>query len=254
MTPTRALALFYGLICHSLFALAITLMAVNLYTGMGVNIGPFEGGWAIFANLLLMMQFPLLHSFLLTDKGRRLLGHLAPESMRRELGTTLFAAASSAQLVLVFGLWSPLGGVLWEASGGIRLGFLFAFGASWLLLGKSMWDAGLGLQTGSMGWWALFKGQRPRFGSFPVKGLFAYCRQPIYLAFALILWTSPVMTFDRLVLAIVWSAYCVVGPRLKELRVAKRHGPAFEAYQARVPYFLPKLPLRGLGQSEGAQA
>ena len=74
----------------------------------------------------------------------------------------------------------------------------------------------------------------------PERGTFATCRQPIYLGFSLILWTAPGWTLDRLVLALVWSAYCYLGPRLKERRFAQRYGERFERYRTRTAYFLPR--------------
>ena len=75
----------------------------------------------------------------------------------------------------------------------------------------------------------------------PTHGLFARCRQPIYLGFALVLWTAPVWSLDWLCLTVGWSVYCVVGPRLKEARWARLHGARFTEYQATVPYLLPRF-------------
>jgi len=107
---------------------------------------------------------------------------------------------------------------------------------------KGMNDAGLGTQMGYLGWTAAARGERPRYDSFPTGGMFRYCRQPIYAAFALTLWTGPVLTPDRLALAVLWTTYCLVGPLLKERRYLRRHGEAFREYQASVPYWLPARP------------
>ena len=85
----------------------------------------------------------------------------------------------------------------------------------------------------------LSSGGRVRFPPLPQTGLFRLCRQPIYLGFAMTLWTGPVWTPDRLLLATIWSAYCVIGPLRKEQRFARIHGEAFTTYQRRVPYMLP---------------
>ena len=66
-----------------------------------------------------------------------------------------------------------------------------------------------------------------------------FCRQPIYVAFAMTLWTVPVWTPDQLELAVVLTLYCVTGPLLKERRFSRRFGEQFRAYQSRVPYWLP---------------
>jgi protein-S-isoprenylcysteine O-methyltransferase Ste14 len=75
----------------------------------------------------------------------------------------------------------------------------------------------------------------------PTGGLFRLVRQPIYVAFALTLWTVPVWTPDQLALAVSFTAYCLLAPRLKEKRFAARYGDRFHRYRATVPYALPRL-------------
>jgi protein-S-isoprenylcysteine O-methyltransferase Ste14 len=242
---TRLIALLYGGLAHLLFLFGVGWMAVGLYDGLQAGLGPWQGRTALAVNLALVLQFPVLHSYLL-GPGRRYLARTAPAAHARTLSTTLYAAFASVQLLLVFGLWSPSGIVWWQPSGTLLVAFQTAYAACWLLLLKSMWDAGLGIQTGYLGWTSLWRGQAPNYGLFPQTGLFKTCRQPVYLSFALILWTGPVWTPDRLLLALVWSLYCYLGPRLKEQRYLQLFGPAFAAYQRRVSYFLPRLP-RSLG-------
>ncbi len=114
-----------------------------------------------------------------------------------------------------------------------------AYIAAWLLLGRALRDGGLGLQSGWIGWAAVWHGRQPEFPPLARAGLFARCRQPIYLGFALSLWTGPTWTPDRLLLAVLWTAYCVLGPLHKERRQARAHGEEFADYRRRVPYMLP---------------
>lgn len=108
-------------------------------------------------------------------------------------------------------------------------------------LQKALWDAGLALQTEAAGWLALWRGHSVQYGGMPTGGLFMSCRQPIYLGFAPVSWTAPVWSPDWLALALVWSAYCGLGPLWKEARWARRFTPEFARYQSDVPYFLPRL-------------
>jgi protein-S-isoprenylcysteine O-methyltransferase Ste14 len=75
-------------------------------------------------------------------------------------------------------------------------------------------------------------------------------RQPIYIAFALTLWTPPVWTADQVMLAVLWTAYCVAAPMLKERRFAARYGTRWQQYRERVPYWVPdpRLALAGKGR------
>ena len=104
-----------------------------------------------------------------------------------------------------------------------------------------MFDAGLGVQTGYLGWTSVFNGRKPEYGPMPTRGLFAVSRQPIYLSFALILVTVPVWTPDHLAIASAWILYCLVGPLHKEAISAKRYGGEFAQYQSRVSYWLPSF-------------
>jgi protein-S-isoprenylcysteine O-methyltransferase Ste14 len=220
-------------------------MARGLFLGMASGLGRLAGAEAVAADLLLLVQFPLVHSWLLAGGGARVYRHLAPREHARTLAPTLYVTIASLQVLALFTLWSPLGPTLWEAEGSLRTLCAILSGASWLALAKSMADANLALQSGALGWWALFRGKRPDYGPLPTRGLFSVCRQPIYLSFAAITWTGPVWSIDHVVVTTVLTAYCFLGPIAKEKRFDRIHGEAFREYRARVPYF-PGLP-RGRG-------
>jgi protein-S-isoprenylcysteine O-methyltransferase Ste14 len=235
-------AVAYGLACHVAFALGVLAMIVGLHQGLRTGLGRLEGTAALVANAALVLQFPLLHSLLLSSAGSRFVARLAPLGLGRALATTTYGTLASLQVLVTFALWTPSGTVWWEATGPARVALDVAYAGSWLLVIKAMHDAGLGVQTGSLGWLAVARGQDPRYGPLPTQGLFRACRQPIYGAFALTLWTGAVWTPDRLALALTWTAYCLVGPLLKERRYARRFGRAFEVYRTQVPYMIPRRP------------
>jgi len=235
----RLIALCYGIACHVMFAAGIALMIANLYTGLHLNLGRFSGCAALAWDAFLVAQFVILHSFLLTDRGRRLLGKLAPAGLGRPLASTTFAFIASLQLLVTFAAWSPLGEVWWEAQGALRWIFGIAYAASWCFLLKAMNDAGLATQTGFLGWGAVARNREPAYRSFAPTGTFRHVRQPVYAAFACTLWTGPTWTPDHLLVAVGWTAYCVMGPRLKEQRYLRVYGEQFARYRRTVPYFLP---------------
>ncbi len=239
----RALAMAYGVVCHTTYTIGIAAMMAGLGWGMTTGFGRLEDTSAVLGNTLLLLQFPILHSLLLTDAGRRSLSRLAPGRLGGSLSTTTFATISALQIVSVFTLWSPSGVVWWQPSGVILVPWTAAFAVSWLLLLKTMWDAGLGIQTGFHGWGAVARGSDPKRAPFRRTGTFRYVRQPVYVAFALTLWTGPVWTPDHLAIALAWTAYCILGPLLKEKRYLQFYGDAFREYRESVPYWLPLRPL-----------
>jgi protein-S-isoprenylcysteine O-methyltransferase Ste14 len=236
----RRVALTWGVLCHLSFGAGVLSMIVGLGSGMRTGFGPFHGWGAVLADVLLLAQFPVAHSLLLSTRGRRWLGRMAPLGLGSALGTTTFALIASLQLLAAFLLWSPFSEWSWSPSGPLFVLSCSAYAASWLLLLKTMADAGLGVQTGYLGWGSVIRGRRPKFRGFEPRGTFRWVRQPIYVAFALTMWTGPIWTADHVLLALAWSAYCVLAPAHKERRYHKQYGERFAHYRTLVPYWIPR--------------
>ena len=234
------LALTFGAVCHGLFAVAVLSMMSAMYFGMSESFGNVPWPWAALANMALIAQFPVVHSVLLTGQGGKWLASVIPGSHGATLSTTTYAIIASAQLLALFALWTPSGIVWWRAEGAVLWGLWGAYGAAWLLVAKASFDAGAEVQSGALGWMSLLAKIKPTFPDMPTLGLFAIMRQPIYVAFALTLWTVPVWTPDQLVLAICYTAYCLFAPKLKERRFGARYGAKFDHYRAKVPYIAGK--------------
>jgi len=235
------LALAYGVVCHAVFAVAVLAMIVAMFFGMSESLGRVPAPWHIVVNALLIVQFPLAHSVLLTARGRAFLSRLAPRPHGTTLATTTYAIIASAQLAALFILWTPSGIVWWRAEGAAFWLLCAAYASAWLILIKASYDAGPEVQSGALGWMSMVQKIRPRFPDMPDTGLFRLIRQPIYVGFALTLWTVPVWTPDQLALALAYTAYCLLAPRLKERRFTALYGDRFRRYQTRTPYILPRL-------------
>lgn len=235
------LALCFGLVCHSLFLIAVLAMIIAMFHGMSASFGSVPWPCAILTNAVLIAQFPLVHSVLLTGRGRSWLARFVPGMHGGTLATTTYAIIASAQLLALFALWTPSGIVWWRADGVTFWVICAAYGMSWVILAKASFDAGVEVQSGALGWLSLMARIPPVFPDMPTQGLFRIIRQPIYVAFALTLWTVPVWTPDQLVLAISYTAYCLMAPRRKERRFEALYGARFRQYREVVPYAAPKF-------------
>ncbi len=212
----RIVALVYGACCHIVFVLGVGTMMVAMAFGMSRCWGRLPSPWGGIADGLLLLQFPLAHSFLLSRRGRKVLSRMAPLGLGGKLSTTTYAAIASVQVGLLFLLWTPSGIVWWRAEGPWLAATLVLYAAAWLLLLKSIVDAGFPLQVGLLGWLAVFRARKPVYPPMPRRGLFRLCRQPIYVAFAL-------TTLDRAAggrptsscVASVLTLYCVLGPAVQ---------------------------------------
>ena len=240
--PKRILVAFtYGVVCQTLFALAVGVMIAAMFFGMTKGFGAVPKPWSYAANFFLVLQFPFMHSILLSKRGSRFLNFLAPSRYAETLKTTSYAIFASVQLLALFALWTPSGVVWWRAEGYLFYAICGFYASSWMLLIKASYEAGAEVQSGALGWMSLAQDKKPVFPDMPTKGLFSIIRQPIYVSFALTLWTVPVWTPDQLALAIAFTAYCLYAPKLKEARFEKRYGARFRAYRNKVPYALPCL-------------
>lgn len=234
-----ALALIFGVSVHLVFAVAVAAMILAMYFGMSRSLGNVPWPYATVTNAFLIVQFPLVHSLLLTGRGMRMLLRLVPGSHAATLSTTTYALVASVQLLALFALWTPTGIVWWRAEGWMLYTVTAAYAAAWGLLIKASWDAGAEVQSGALGWMSLMRDATPKFPDMPTGGLFRIIRQPIYVAFALTLWTVPTWTPDQFALALGLTFYCLAAPKLKERRFEARYGERFRTYKRQVPYAVP---------------
>lgn len=233
-----------GAACHLAFAAAVAAMMFGLASGMTLGIGRVPAPWSVPANVALSLQFIAPHSWLLSRRGGAALAGLGPRRIAGPLSTTTYVLIVSLQVTALFVLWTPSGTVWWRAHGALRATILAADVGAWLLLLKAIWDAGIEVQTGLLGWLAVLRGRQPVYPPMPQGGLFRLIRQPIYLAFALTTWATPQWTPDQLAVAVTLTAYCALGPLLKEARLHRRFGARFDAYRAATPYWTPRLARR----------
>ena len=233
------IAVLYGLVCHIIFTASVLTMLVAMFFGMSQSLGKIPAPYSYFVNLLLLLQFPLAHSFLLSSKGKKYLLYFSPKDYSKTLAPTIFALLAATQLFLLFFFWTPTQIKIWEPSGTSYFVMCTLYSSSWLLLIWASIDAGAELQSGALGWMSLAQNKTPKFPDLPTLGLFKFIRQPIYASFALTTWTTPNWTADQLLIAVVFTAYCIIAPKFKEKRFEKRFGKKFTDYQSEVPYMVP---------------
>tara|TARA_A100000164_G_scaffold358062_1_gene369341 strand:+ start:220 stop:978 length:759 start_codon:yes stop_codon:yes gene_type:complete len=247
LSRQKCSAIFYGLLCHGIFLIAGAVMFFTILTGFQFSVGAFEGFSAVVINFILLIQFPAGHSFLLSERGMKVLEIFAPKKYAKILRTTVYATIASIQLILLFSLWTFSGVFIWQIETPVNIFMVMLNLLSWALLSISSIQAGYKVQTGSLGWTALYQGKQPVFPDMPHRGLFSIIRQPIYLSFSLVLWTSPEMSLDLFIVALSYSLYCYFGPMLKERRFQKIYGKRFSEYKQKVPYYMPSI-FRRVGQ------
>ncbi len=77
-----------------------------------------------------------------------------------------------------------------------------------------------------------------------VTGLYRWVRHPLYSASLLILWLSPVMTWNFLALSLGFTAYMLIGAYFfEEPKLIEQFGSAYEEYRRKTPMIIPGLKL-----------
>lgn len=112
-----------------MFVLAVSTMITAMYFGMSESLGSISDPWSIIANLFLVIQFPIMHSLLLSRRGCEFLIRLASFGYGGTLETTTFALIASAQFAALFIFWTP-GGIIWWQGDGLLFAVLMTLYAT----------------------------------------------------------------------------------------------------------------------------
>jgi hypothetical protein len=151
---------FYGACCHGFFVAGVATMMIMMFFGMSRSFGVLHAPWSYLANALLLAQFPLLHSMLLSRRGARSwaawrhMGWGAPGYDNLRLDRL---CPGLAALCLVVAERDGR----WRASGFVFGVLCCLYAGAWLLLLKSIIDAGFALQIGLLGWRAVARHRVP---------------------------------------------------------------------------------------------
>ncbi len=228
----RITGIAFGLATQALF-LGTVYQLVRFLEG--IPIGSRQG--RLWIDVLLALQFAVLHSLLLLPSTRRAV-------TRRLSGAfygCLFCVVTCTSLFGMFGLWRQSSVSLWHLEGTAAICMQGAFAAAWVGLVYSLHLTGLGYQTGWTPWWDWFRGRPARRRTFQPRSLYRWLRHPVYLSFLGLIWFTPAMTGDRMILALIWTPYIFIGSYLKDERLAFYVGAAYRVYASKVPGY-PLMP------------
>ena len=74
-----------------------------------------------------------------------------------------------------------------------------------------------------------------------IKGIYCWIRDPFLLSGLLLIWLTPFMTKNLLLIYLIISAYLFLGSLHWESRLRAQFGEAYIAYQRKVPRIIPHL-------------
>jgi protein-S-isoprenylcysteine O-methyltransferase Ste14 len=185
-------------------------------------------GWAIPANIALFGVFALHHSLLARERAKRILTRAIPRSLER----SFYVWVASALLVAILLAWQFVEGLVYWVEGPARWIFHFVqlAGVHLTLRGAAAVDP------------LELAGIRPPPNTnqavFHTSGVFGLVRHPIYLGWILMTFFAPKLTINRLIFAVISTAYLLIAIPWEERSLVATYGDRYREYQSRVRWRL----------------
>lgn len=206
------------------------------WTGLGMRPAA-----ALAWDALLCLVFFVQHSGMVRRPFRRWLERWMPGYLHG----ALYTFTSGAALVLLCVLWQPADSAPLLPGGTIRwvlrgLSVLALLGFVWALVSLGGFDA-----FGAEAILARFRGRAPAIPRLQVKGPYRWVRHPFYFLAIVLLWASPAVSMDRLLLNALFTIWIVLGARWEESDLTAAFGDAYRRHQREVPMLIPwRLPAK----------
>lgn len=238
----RVAAFVYGTLCYLLF-LATFLYGVAFLGNFGLErtidgapTVPF--GQALLVNTLLLGLFAVQHSVMARPGFKQWWTKFVPKPVER----STYVLFSSLALLLLFYVWQPMGGTVWEAQDPIMRGAMYSlFAGGWLLILATTFLINHFDLFGMRQVWLYLTGRPYTPLKFSTPVFYQYVRHPLYVGWLLTFWATPTMTAAHLVFSIATTAYILIAIQFEERDLIKVHGSAYDEYRQRVPMLVPGL-------------
>lgn len=186
-----------------------------------------QGIPALAVNALLFTIFALHHSFFAWTTVKAWVRTHAPAALER----SIYVWCASLLFAATIWFWVPVPGTAWAVDGPVAAllvmlqiaGVVITLAASRSL---GLLDLAGVAQAESRG--------APVDRPLMRTGLYGLVRHPIYLAWVLLVWPTPLMTGSRLTFAAISTLYLVLAVPIEERRLGRDFGPSYTDYRRQV--------------------
>jgi protein-S-isoprenylcysteine O-methyltransferase Ste14 len=210
----------------------------NLLVPRSVDLGVGAPGFeAVLVDLLLLASFGIQHSVMARRGFKRWWTRVVPPAVER----STYVVATCAVLALMFRFWVPIEApIAWQVEHGAGAALLRAlFGIGWLLALASTFQIDHFELFGVRQVVARLKQRPPPDARFATPLLYRYVRHPLYAGLLLTFWSVPVMTAGRLLFAIGFSSYILIGIAFEERDLIRQFGERYRTYREQVGMLIP---------------
>jgi len=214
-----------GIVAYVAFVASFSYLMAFM-AGVGVPKGVDSGqvgslGQSILINALLVGLFGLQHAVMARDWFKARWTRIVPEPLER----SVFVVAASLILGLLFWQWQAIPALVWDIDTPWLRGILwclFACGIGTVLYTSFLIDHFdlFGLRQV----WLYFRGRPYTPVPYTVRSLYKVVRHPMMDGILLTLWCVPTMSLGHLLLAVLMTAYVLVGVHMEERSLVRRLG------------------------------
>ena len=235
----RVATLIYGVTCYAVF-FATFLYAIgfigNLIVPKSIDSVPTVSlGAALLINTVLLAVFAVQHSLMARPFFKRAWKRIVPEATER----STYVLFSSLALILLFALWQPMGGVVWDLENSVARNAVYvAYGFGWALVLASTFAIDHFDLFGLRQTWRYARGVEYQPPVFKQPILYRIVRHPLYVGWLFVFWSTPTMTIAHLFFAVVTTVYTLIAIQLEEYDLQNAH-PEYSEYRKRVPMLIP---------------
>jgi protein-S-isoprenylcysteine O-methyltransferase Ste14 len=186
-------------------------------------------------NGALSMLFFIQHSGMIRGSFRNWLASAVPNHYH----PATYAIASGIVLTMMVLLWQTSQTVLFRIEGPLEvllraITLLAIAGFIWGVRALRTFDA-----FGRIPIVVHLRGKQLRPPDFVLRGPYLWVRHPLYFFFLVLIWSTPTMMSDRLLLNVLWTFWIVLGSYLEEKDAVTEFGERYRDYQKTVPMLLP---------------
>jgi len=209
----------------------------NFFVAKSIDSGLNGPVWrALLINLVAIVIFGVQHSAMARPAFKRVWTKIVPKHVER----STYVLFSNLALILLYYLWQPMGGMVWQVESQIGTIVLYSiFGLGWTLVMVSTFLINHFELFGIRQVYLNLIGKEYTPLEFATKGPYKYVRHPLYLGFLLAFWATPTMTIVHLFLAVVSAAYILVAVRWEEQDLVDEIGEGYSNYKKQVPMIIP---------------